>query len=262
MVTLMGERRRRGIYLLPALFTTGNLFFGFYAIVEAINGRLHQAAIGLILAGFFDMLDGRVARLTNTTSRFGGEYDSLADMVSFGLAPSIMLYTWAMQPFGKVGWLASFLYAACAALRLARFNVQTDIDEKKYFLGLSTPAGAAVVCTSVLFFKDVGDNPAFRQFYVPLIIMVLALLMVSNVRYRSFKQLDFRSPRAPWVLLVIVAAITVIAAAPAKTLFVMAIAYTMSGPLEGLIFLRKRRKTRAMEEARAAGAGGGGASPT
>ncbi|MFQ5457301.1 MAG: CDP-diacylglycerol--serine O-phosphatidyltransferase [Myxococcota bacterium] len=250
MVTLMRERRRRGIYILPALFTTGNLFFGFFAIVEAINGRLFEAAIGLILAGFFDLLDGRVARLTNTTSQFGGEYDSLADMVSFGLAPAIMLYTWALQPFGKVGWLASFLYAACAALRLARFNVQSETDERRYFHGLSTPGGAAVVCTSVLFFRDVGANPAFRQFYVPLIIMVLALLMVSNIRYRSFKQLDFRSPRAPWVLLVMVAAITVIAAAPAKTLFAMAIAYAVSGPLEGVLSMRRDRRVRAARERR------------
>jgi CDP-diacylglycerol--serine O-phosphatidyltransferase len=256
-----GERRRRGIYILPALFTTGNLFFGFYALVEAINGRLFESAVGLILAGFCDLLDGRVARLTGTTSQFGGEYDSLADMVSFGLAPSIMLYTWALQPFGKIGWLASFLYAACAALRLARFNVQTVTEERRYFVGLSTPGGAAVVCTSILFFQDVGDNPAFRHLYVPLIIMMLALLMVSKVRYRSFKQFDFGSPLAPWVLLAVVGGIVVVAAAPSTTLFILAVSYAASGPLEALIFMRRRRRARALERLRPVEGGGGPPAP-
>lgn len=252
MDALRRERPRRGIYLLPALFTTGNLFFGFYALIAAINGRHFEAAIALMFAGFFDLLDGRVARLTRTTSRFGREYDSLADMLSFGLAPSIILYTWALQPFGKWGWLAAFLYAACAALRLARFNVQTESDEQRWFIGIPSPGAAAVVVTSVLFFRDIGDNPAFRQFYVPLIISILALLMVSNVRYRSFKDLDLSSPRAPWILLAIVVMIVVIAAEPAKTLFFMAIAYTLSGPVEGLIFMRKRRQERALRRLRTA----------
>ena len=252
MAPLDSERPRRGIYLLPALFTTGNLFFGFYALIEAINGNHFEAAVGLIFAGFFDLLDGRVARLTRTTSQFGGEYDSLADMVSFGLAPSIILYTWALQPFGKLGWLAAFLYTACAALRLARFNVQTESDERKWFLGIPSPGATAVVVSSVLFFRDVGDNPAFRQLYVPLIISVLALLMVSNVRYRSFKDLDLRSPRAPWVLLAIVLMMIVIAAEPGKTLFIMAIIYTLDGPIESLIFIRKRRQERALEQLRSA----------
>jgi CDP-diacylglycerol--serine O-phosphatidyltransferase len=245
---------RRGIYMLPALFTTGNLFFGFYALIEAINGHLFEAGIGIILAGVFDGLDGRVARLTRTTSQFGVEYDSLADMVSFGLAPAILLYTWALQPFGKLGWLASFLYAACAALRLARFNVQSETDELRWFAGIPSPGAAAVVCTSVLFFRDVGDNPAFRRFYVPLLISMLALLMVSKIRYRTLKQFDFRSPRSPWVLLAIVVGVIVIAADPAKTLFFMAVAYALSGPLEALIFMRQRRQARALERLRAAGA--------
>jgi CDP-diacylglycerol--serine O-phosphatidyltransferase len=240
--------------MLPALFTTGNLFFGFYALIEAINGHLFEAGIGIILAGVFDGLDGRVARLTRTTSQFGVEYDSLADMVSFGLAPAILLYTWALQPFGKLGWLASFLYAACAALRLARFNVQSETDELRWFAGIPSPGAAAVVCTSVLFFRDVGDNPAFRRFYVPLLISMLALLMVSKIRYRTLKQFDFRSPRSPWVLLAIVVGVIVIAADPAKTLFFMAVAYALSGPLEALIFMRQRRQARALERLRAAGA--------
>jgi CDP-diacylglycerol--serine O-phosphatidyltransferase len=248
------DHPRRGIYMLPALFTTGNLFFGFYALIEAINGHFFEAGIGIILAGVFDGLDGRVARLTRTTSQFGVEYDSLADMLSFGLAPAILLYTWALQPFGKWGWLAAFLYAACAALRLARFNVQSETDELRWFAGIPSPGAAAVVCTSVLFFRDVGDNPAFRQFYVPLLISLLALLMVSKIRYRTLKEFDFRSPRAPWVLLVIVVGIIVIAADPAKTLFFMAVGYAVSGPLEALIFMRQRRQARALERLRAAGA--------
>jgi CDP-diacylglycerol--serine O-phosphatidyltransferase len=220
------DHPRRGIYMLPALFTTGNLFFGFYALIEAINGHFFEAGIGIILAGVFDGLDGRVARLTRTTSQFGVEYDSLADMLSFGLAPAILLYTWALQPFGKWGWLAAFLYAACAALRLARFNVQSETDELRWFAGIPSPGAAAVVCT----------------------------LMVSKIRYRTLKEFDFRSPRAPWVLLVIVVGIIVIAADPAKTLFFMAVGYAVSGPLEALIFMRQRRQARALERLRAAGA--------
>jgi CDP-diacylglycerol--serine O-phosphatidyltransferase len=245
--TIMGERQRRGIYLLPALLTTGNLFFGFYAVIKAIHGEFFEAGIGIIIAGLFDGLDGRVARLTKTTSQFGIEYDSLADMLSFGLAPAIILYTWALQPFGKLGWLAAFLYAACAALRLARFNVQSETEERRWFVGIPSPGAAAVVCTSVLFFGEVGDNPAFRHYWVPALISLLALLMVSNVRYRSLKQLDFRSPRSSWVLVGIVVAIVVIAAEPIKTLFILAIAYAASGPVEGLLFMRRRRRARALE---------------
>ena len=250
-----GTRPRRGVFLLPALLTTGNLFFGFYAIIKAIHGEFFEAAVGLILAGLFDGLDGRVARMTRTTSQFGVEYDSLADMTSFGLAPAIILYTWALQPFGKWGWLAAFTYAACAALRLARFNVQSETEERRWFVGIPSPGAAAVICTSVLFFRDVGDNPVFRHAYVPVLISMLALLMVSNVRYRSLKQLDFRSPRSYWALVAIVAAIVVIAAAPEKTLFVMAVGYALSGPLEAVIFRRRRKQAQALEELREAASG-------
>jgi len=246
------EKQRRGIYLLPALLTTGNLFFGFYAIIKAIHGNFFEAGVGIIIAGLFDGLDGRIARLTKTTSQFGTEYDSLADMVSFGLAPAIVLYTWALQPFGKLGWLAAFLYTACAALRLARFNVQNDTEEKRWFVGIPSPGAAAVVCTSVLFFGEVGDNPAFRHMYVPVLISMLALLMVSRVRYRSMKQIDLRSPHSSWVLVGIVLAIVVIAAEPVKTLFILAILYAASGPMEEVLFMRQRRHARALERLRAA----------
>jgi len=252
---MTGGRPRRGIYLLPALLTTGNLFFGFYAIIKAIHGEFSEAAVGLIIAGLFDGLDGRVARMTRTTSQFGIEYDSLADMASFGLAPAIILYTWALQPFGKWGWLAAFLYAACAALRLARFNVQSETEERRWFIGIPSPGAAAVVCTSVLIFRDVGDNPAFRHAYVPVLISMLALLMVSNIRYRSLKQLDFRSPRSSWVLVAIVVAIVVIAAAPEKTLFILAVGYALSGPLEAVIFRKRRRQAQALERVHEAAQG-------
>jgi CDP-diacylglycerol--serine O-phosphatidyltransferase len=251
--TSESERRRRGIYLLPALLTTGNLFFGFYALISAIHGEFRQAGIGIIIAGLFDGLDGRIARLTKTTSQFGIEYDSLSDMVSFGLAPAIILYTWALQPFGKLGWLAAFLYAACAALRLARFNVQSDTEEKRWFVGIPSPGAAAVVCTSILFFGEVGDNPAFRHLYVPLLISLLALLMVSRVRYRSLKQIDLRHPHSSWVLVGIVLAVIIIAAEPVKTLFLLAIAYALSGPVEAALFVRRRQQARVLDRLREAG---------
>ena len=181
------ESLRKGVYLLPNLFTTGTLFAGFYGIISTMNGGYYVAAWFILVSAIFDVLDGKVARLTGTTSRFGVEYDSLADLVAFGVAPGLLMYSWALKPFGKLGWLAAFLYVVCGALRLARFNVQVDTVESKRFLGLPIPAAASMVASCVLLFYHLGGSGSIRKVSVLILIYVLALLMVSNVRYYSFK---------------------------------------------------------------------------
>ncbi|MDT8384748.1 MAG: CDP-diacylglycerol--serine O-phosphatidyltransferase [Gammaproteobacteria bacterium] len=241
-----GERRRphRGIYLLPNLFTTGCLFAGFYAIVAAMNGRFESAAVAIFIAMVLDGLDGRVARMTNTQSAFGAEYDSLADMVSFGLAPALVVYTWALSDIGKLGWLAAFIYTAGTALRLARFNTQVGRADKRYFQGLASPAAAAVVAGMVW----VGQgyfNEGSRVVYLALVVTVFCgLLMVSNVRYRSFKDLDLKG-KVPFVaLLVVVLVFVLISLDPPQVLFAGFAVYALSGPVVTLMSLRRRRAER------------------
>ena len=237
----------RGIYLLPNLFTTAALFCGFYAIVSSINGQFETAAIAIFIAMVLDGVDGRVARLTNTESDFGAEFDSLADMVSFGLAPALIVYLWSLSALGKMGWLVSFIYVACAALRLARFNTQAAHSDKRYFQGLASPAAAAVVAGLIW-------NGEFIQQFVPsstmpiiaLITTFLAgILMVSNVRYHSFKGVNWRS-KVPFVtILMFVFVLVFVSAEPALILFVIFFGYAISGPILTLIQLRQRRAERA-----------------
>ncbi len=228
----MAEHRRRGIYLLPNLFTTAALFCGFYAIVAAIQGRFEQAAVALFIAMIMDGMDGRVARLTNTTSDFGVQYDSLSDMVSFGIAPALVVYLWSLEDWGKPGWLAAFIYAAATALRLARFNTQSGIADKRYFQGLPSPAAAAVIAGMVWF----GDFASLREadgiIFLTFPLTVLSgILMVSNIRYHSFKQLDLHG-RVPFVaVLVAVLILVLIAIEPSLILFAMAVIYAASGPV-------------------------------
>lgn len=239
-----GKPRRRGIYLLPNLFTTAALFAGFYAVVSAMGGRFEAAAIAIFVAMLLDGVDGRVARLTNTQSAFGAEYDSLADMVSFGIAPALVMYAWALGDFGKLGWLAAFVYTAAAALRLARFNTQVAVADKNYFQGLPSPSAAAIVAALVwvgtsygLSGQDVG--------YGALVLMVLvAVLMVSNLRYYSFKGLNFKD-RVPFVkVLGMVLVFVLIAVHPPQVLFALFLVYAASGPMLTLAKLRKRRAKR------------------
>lgn len=249
-----GIRRRRGIYLLPNLLTTTALFFGFYAMVAAINEEFHHAAIGVLIAMVMDGLDGRAARLTRTQSDFGVQYDSIADMVSFGVAPALVMYQWALADLAllgpvweKLGWLGAFIYASCAGLRLARFNTQAGVADKRYFQGLPSPAAAAVAAGMVwagsrLDMSGVGVGiPA-------LVLIVLAgILMVSNVRYYSFKEIDFRY-RVPFialVLLVLVLAVTSVH--PPLVLFLVALVYMGSGPALTVVKRRRRRKRAAAE---------------
>lgn len=238
------KKRSRGIYLLPNLFTTACLFAGFYAIVSAMGGRFEAAAVAIFVAMVMDGLDGRVARLTNTQTDFGAQYDSLADMVSFGLAPSLVMYEWALHDLGKLGWLAAFIFAAAAALRLARFNTQVGIADKRFFQGLASPAAAAVVAGAVWVGVDYGQQG--MDWRVPAFIVTLAvgMLMVSNVRYRSFKDLDLKG-KVPFVaMLMVVLVFVFISIDPPQVLFGLFFVYACSGPITTLITLRKRKAQR------------------
>ena len=222
---------KRGIYLLPNLLTTANLFCGFYGIIAAIKNDFRTAAIAILVSCLFDILDGKVARLTGSNSRFGVEYDSMADLVAFGVAPALLVYLWALKPFGRLGWAAAFLFVACGALRLARFNVQTDSVSKKYFVGLPIPAAAALVATTVLFFYRMGGSGPTKHFLLLAMTYVLGFFMVSSIPYYSFKEFDgFQRLRFRTLFLMILL-LSVIAAQPAIMLFTLGLVYVSSGPL-------------------------------
>lgn len=232
------ERIGLNIYILPNLLTTGNMFCGFFSIIHAIRSEFPAAAYAIVAAAVFDMLDGRVARMTKTESPFGAQYDSLSDLVSFGMAPALLLYLWALEPFGRLGWLASFGYLACAALRLARFNVQAH-EEKNYFQGLPTPMAAGIVSSAVLCFYDLQID-AYRSHILLLIAFGLAMVMVSNFRYRSFKDVDFRK-KQPFIYLVIgVLIFILVALRPEVMLFALFLTYASLGAIFGLLFYRRK----------------------
>jgi CDP-diacylglycerol--serine O-phosphatidyltransferase len=233
------------IYVLPNLLTTMNMFFGFFAIIYSINGSFTWAAYAIVIAAVFDQLDGRVARYTNSTSRFGAEYDSLSDLVSFGLAPGLLLFLWSLEPFGRVGWLASFFYVACGALRLARFNVQSASLEKAYFQGLPIPMAAGIVASSVLAFQDL-ELDATRSWALLAMTFLLGFVMVSNFRYRSFKDIDFRHRRPFEYLVIGVFLLAMVAIRPETTLFVLFLTYASLGAVFGIWRLGSRhpRNTR------------------
>lgn len=223
--------KQKGIYFLPNLFTTAGLFSGFYAVVASMNGQFEAAAIAIFVAMVFDGVDGRVARLTGTESAFGAEYDSMADMVSFGIAPALVVYNWALSDFGKIGWLAAFIYTVGAALRLARFNTQVGIADKRFFQGLASPAAAAVVAGMVWFAQDL-DVAGNNFNIVAWVVTVLAgLLMVSNFRYYSFKGIDLKGKVPFIVVLLMVVVFVIIALKPPLVLFTLFLVYTLSGPI-------------------------------
>ncbi|MEJ2094230.1 MAG: CDP-diacylglycerol--serine O-phosphatidyltransferase [Gammaproteobacteria bacterium] len=241
--------RRRGLYLLPNLLTTGAMFAGFYAIVAGINGNFEAAAIAIFIAMILDGMDGRVARLTNTQSDFGVQYDSLSDMVSFGLAPALVIYQWSLSGLGKLGWLGAFVYAAAAALRLARFNTQASTADKRYFQGLPSPSAAALIAGTVWCgeYFSINGVASFTLFAFPA-TMVAGILMVSNIRYHSFKRFDLRG-RKPFVAgLVIVMIFVLIASEPPLVLFLLALIYAVSGPVLTLIYIRRHRAARKTQE--------------
>jgi CDP-diacylglycerol--serine O-phosphatidyltransferase len=229
-VRLRSEIRRRGIYLLPNLFTTAALFAGFYAIVQAMNQRFDQAAVAIFIAMVLDGLDGRVARLTRTQSAFGAEYDSLSDMVCFGAAPALIMYEWALKSLGRLGWIAAFVYCAGAALRLARFNTNIDVVDKRFFQGLPSPAAAALCAGLVWVIDDFKIERAEVIIAIACVVTLFAgVTMVSNVPFYSFKDLNLRRSVPFWAILLIVFALIVISTNPPVILFLLFIAYSLSG---------------------------------
>lgn len=233
--------RSRGVYLLPNLFTTGGLFAGFFAIIAASQGKYEAACIAIFIAGILDGLDGRIARLTNTQSEFGVQYDSLADLISFGMAPSLVMYHWALSAMkfdgptlGKLGWLAAFLYTACAALRLARFNSEVGQVDKRYFIGLASPAAAALLASFVWVMHELGWQGTQLRYPALAVTVIAALLMVSRVRYSSFKSSSSgpKADRAPFMAVIaIVVLLIALTLYTSKALLVIAVAYALSGPL-------------------------------
>jgi CDP-diacylglycerol--serine O-phosphatidyltransferase len=223
------RRFRRGVYLLPSMFTLANMFSGYACIVYAMRGELEKAAPLIGLAIIVDMLDGRVARMTGTTSQFGVEFDSLADVISFGVAPAIMAFQWGLHPLGRLGWAAGFVFVAGAAIRLARFNIQTGTADKKYFVGLPSPAAAAVPATTIYFYPEGLQSPLAALAVLALVI-VPGLLMVSTIRFYSFKTLDLHSRRAYPVLALLALGLALLSAHEIM-LVAIAYAYMASGPV-------------------------------
>ncbi|GGI86388.1 CDP-diacylglycerol--serine O-phosphatidyltransferase [Legionella impletisoli] len=240
----LGKEHHSGIYLLPNLLTTSSLFAAFYSIVASMKGHFESAVIAIFVGMIADGLDGRIARLTNTQSAFGAEYDSLSDMVTFGVAPALLLYSWSLQSLGKFGWLVAFLYTAAVALRLARFNTQLNSEDKTHFQGLACPPGAAIVSSFVwLCYQN-----EWRHVLIALIAVVIsvftAILMVSNIRYYSFKQIDFKGKVPFLYILLTVILFVAIAAYPALVLFIGSLVYALSGPTQTLLALQRVRKQR------------------
>lgn len=235
--------RRRGIYLLPNLLTTGNLFAGFYAIVQAMNQRFDQAAIAVFVAMVLDSLDGRVARLTKTQSAFGAEYDSLSDMVAFGAAPALVVYEWSLRGMGKLGWIAAFVYVAGAALRLARFNTMLDVADKRWFTGLPSPAAAALVAGFVWLIDDLALDPSAVGIHwgAWAITLFAGLTMVSNVPFYSFKTINLKRSVPFLAIFAIVVFFALLALDPGKVLFAGFVAYGLSGYV-GWAWLALRRR--------------------
>jgi CDP-diacylglycerol---serine O-phosphatidyltransferase len=225
---------RKGIYILPNLVTSASLFGGFYAIIASIQGRFDAAAIAIIISAVFDCLDGRIARFTNTTSHFGTEYDSLADLVSFGVAPAVLSFMWALEPFGRLGWLAACMYVICGALRLARFNVEKNSSDSSFFKGLPIPAAAICISSMVLFAGDIASFSEKRHIIIILMIYFLSFLMVSSLKYFSFKEFNIKNQKPFNMLVAIILICIVVAYKPNVLLFLVFIPYVFSGPFVSL----------------------------
>lgn len=247
---------RKGIYILPNLITLCSMFGGFYSIIASLNSDYEKAAWAIMIASVFDVLDGWVARLTHTATRFGIEIDSLADVISFGVAPGVLVYTWTLSSFGKVGWVGSFFLVACAALRLARFNVQMGSTEKKHFTGLPTPASALLIASTVLAYGEIIHileqlkmvqlaDVVGKDYWVLAMTFLLAGLMVSNITYHSLKEANLKERRPFGILVIIAAFLAVVAYHPEIVLFLVSISYVAIGIAEALYKLLARRKPAA-----------------
>ena len=246
---------RKGVYLLPNLITTAGLFTGFYSIICCFRADFQRAAIAILVANVFDALDGRVARLTNSTSRFGIEYDSLSDLVAFGVAPGILVYRWALEPWMTWGWLAASLYVTCGALRLARFNVQYDNAEKRHFIGLPIPAAAEVIsCTVLLYYRFGGAGKTQTHAIILLVTYALAALMVSNLKFFSFKETELYRRQPFWILIAVIVFLKLIIAEPQIMLFTGFSLYACSGPVRWLFVRGKRLRAQRYRRTRVADA--------
>ena len=225
------KKMRKGIYVLPNLFTTASLLCGFSSILIAVKGNYFVAAVLLLVAAVFDGLDGRIARYTNSTTKFGAEYDSLSDLVAFGVAPAVLVYIWGLATYGKWGWMAASLFVVCGALRLARFNIQIGIIESKVFNGLPIPAAASVVATGILLYDYLGGKGHFTNIFVLLGVFCVALLMISNIKYYSFKKVNFFSKKPFMSFFFMVCLMIITIAEPQIVIFSFAVGYALSGPL-------------------------------
>ena len=242
------SRIKKGIYVLPNLFTTASLFCGFYSIIASLKENFVVAAITILAAVVFDGLDGRIARFTNTTSKFGAEYDSLSDVIAFGVAPSFLAYNWAMSFYGKWGWLAAFLFVLCGALRLARYNIQIGIIESKVFNGLPIPAAASVVATTVIFFDYAGVEGKFHDPSMLFFVTVLSILMVSNIKYYSFKDLKLLARKPFMTFFSLILLLIIVVAIPVIVTFVAMLGYAISGPIWWLAKFGQRTRRKAKEK--------------
>jgi len=235
-------RVKKGIYVLPNLFTSASLFCGFYSIIASFKEYFLSSAIAILIAIVFDSLDGRVARLTNTTSKFGAEYDSLADVISFGMAPSLLVYSWSLFIYGKWGWIVAFLFLLCGALRLARYNIQIGIIESSVFNGLPIPAAAAVVATTVIFFDYAGVEGKFYNFFIICFVVILSLLMVSSIKYYSFKDVKLLRAKTFCCFFTLIVLLIIIVAEPEIMFFILTLGYALSGPVWWLIQYDRRKR--------------------
>ena len=229
---------RKGIHIIPSLFTTGNVFCGFYSFIAALNENYNLAAWAIILAIIFDVLDGRIARMTKTTSAFGMQYDSLADIISFGMAPAFLCYSWILKPFDRVGWMAAFLFLLCAALRLARFNATKADIQGQHFIGLPTPAAAAVIASIIIAFEGLFGSRVHPGFIVA-VVYCLAFLMVSNIKYPAFKKFEFRKRVSFARFLLVILALYIMATIPKIAIFMISFSYIIIGPINILIPKKK-----------------------
>ena len=251
MNTDMSSRKiriRKGIYLLPNLITSASLFSGFYSIIASFKELFFPASVAILVSVIFDGLDGRIARFTNTTSKFGAEYDSLADVIAFGLAPALLVYSWSLSIYGKWGWIVAFLFVLCGALRLARFNIQIGIVESKVFNGLPIPAAASVVATTVIFFDYIGAEGNLYNEFIMIFVIILSLLMVSSVKYYSFKDLSLLVRKPFTIFFWSTVLLIIILHWPEIMLFVIMLGYAISGPIWWVIKKLDRRKGQKVEE--------------
>jgi CDP-diacylglycerol--serine O-phosphatidyltransferase len=243
------KKTKKGIYLLPNTLTLCGMYCGFFAILSAVNGNYVHAAWAIVLANIFDGLDGWIARLTNTSTRFGIELDSLSDLVAFGVAPAILMYKWTLIPFGRVGWAVAFLFVACGALRLARFNIQTGMSSSKAFKGMPIPAAATIIASTVIFYYEFNVGVPDKSVIFPILTVILSLLMVSTLRFHGLKEINFQERKPFWFLIVFVLVLFVLLIHPSTAIFVFAMLYFIFGLIENAYLLfRKRGEPEKLQE--------------